>query len=122
MYAVRVQNQAKTADITGLLDTGSNVDVISRKACDELQISHLIRPCNRTARVVDGAPLTITGKVHTTVHIGNVPYTSNFSVIDRIYDHDMMVGTKFMKTSGLLDDIFSATRTKLGAENVTRGN
>ena len=120
--AVRVQNLAKTAEITGLFDTGCNVDVISRKACEELRISHLIKSCNSTATVVDGAPVTITGRVRATVHIGKVPYTSEFSVIEHISQYDMMVGTKFMKSSGLLQDIFSATQNKLGVENVTRGN
>ena len=120
--AVRVKNRSKTAEITGLFDTGCNIDVVSRKACDELRISHLIKPCHSTATVVDGAPVTITGRVTATVHIGNVPYTSEFSVIEHISQYDMMVGTKFMETSGLLGDIFSATQNKLGADNVTRGN
>ena len=120
--AVRVKNRSKTAEITGLFDTGCNLDVISRKACTELGISHLIKPCRNTASVVDGAQVTITGTVYATVQIGNVPYTSEFSVIEHINGYDMMVGTKFMESSGLLNDIFSATQKKLGTENVTKGN
>ena len=119
---IRVSNAAKTADITGLFDTGCNVDVISRKACDELGLSHLVRPCRETATVVDGAPVKITGRVKAKVFIGKIPYTSEFSVINHISQYDMMVGTKFMKASGLLEDIFTATESRLGAENVKRGN
>jgi len=120
--AVRVRNLSKRAEITGLFDTGCNVDVVSRKACTELGIAHLIEPCNSTATVVDGAPVNITGRVRATVHIGNVQYTSEFSVIEHMSQYDMMVGTKFMQTSGLMKDILTATQDKLGAENVTRGN
>ena len=120
--AVRVKNRSQTAEVTGLFDTGCNLDVISRKACAELRISHLIKPCRRTASVVDGAPVNITGKVYATVHIGDVPYTSEFSVIEHMAGYDMMVGTKFMETSGLLQAIFSATQQKLGANNVRKGN
>ena len=117
-----MKNRSKTAEITGLFDTGCNLDVISRKACTELGISHLIKPCKNTASVVDGAQVTITGTVYATVQIGHVPYTAEFSVIEHINGYDMMVGTKFMESSGLLNDIFSATQKKLGSENVTKGN
>ena len=119
---VRVKNRAKTAEITGLFDTGCNVDLISRSACNELGISHLIKPCHHSASVVDGAKVHITGKVYTTVHIGDIPYTKEFDVIENIKEYDMMVGTKFMERTGLLQDILSATQNKLGRENVIKGN
>ena len=119
---VRVQNKSRTASITGLFDTGCNIEVISRRACRELRIDHLIKPCNRSAKVVDGKEVKIVGKVNTTVFIGKVPYTSEFSVIDHIHGDDMMVGTKFMEQSGILNDIFQTTQNMLGEENVTKGN
>ena len=120
--ATKVQNSGRTAAVTGLIDTGCNTEVISRKACHELGIAKDIRPRNSYASVVDGEKLLIVGSVLASVYVGDVKYTAEFSVIDHIEDYDMMVGTSFMKQSGLLNDIFEAAKNRLGESNVRKGN
>ena len=120
--ATKVQNSERTAAVTGLIDTGCNTEVISRKACRELGITKDIQPRNSYASVVDGEKLLIVGSVLASVYVGDVKYTGEFSVIDHIEDYDMMVGTSFMKQSGLLNDIFEAAKNRLGESNVRKGN
>ena len=120
--AAKVQNSAKTAAITALVDTGCNTEVISKDACRELGIAQEIQPRNSYATVVDGNKLNIIGAVSTKVWIGDVEYEGTFSVIDRMAGYDMMVGTSFMKKVGLLDDIFNVAANRLGATNVRKGN
>ena len=120
--AMKVSNSDKSKAVTGLFDTGCNTEVISRKACQELGISHMIRPRKDHATGVDGKALSIVGSVTADVWIGKLKYTGDFSVIDRMANYDCMVGTSFMKKSGMLDQIFEAAKDKLGEDNVRKGN
>jgi len=120
--ATKVQNADKSAAVTGLIDTGCNTELLSSKACRELGIEHQITPHKSFATVVDGKNLSILGSVFADLWIGDVRYKSRFSVIEHIAGYDVMVGTSFMKKSGLLEDIFEAAKRRLGAENVRKGN
>ena len=122
---VRVQNSDRNHDITGLLDTGCNVDVISKHGCHDLGIDGSIKYCSKNqykASGVDGHRLPVIGTIRTKLYIGDVPYETEFQVLDHIQGYDMMIGTQFMKANGILNDIYECVSRRLGDSNVRKGN
>ena len=121
--AIKVTNMKKRGQIKALFDTGCNTEVLTEQACKQLGITHLIdRSIRHSARGVDNRELGVIGEVKATLHIGDVPYTSRFQVLERISGFDMMIGTKFMVSNNMMESIFGIAQKSLGKDNVQRGN
>ena len=118
---VKVSNQDNTKSTRALIDTGANNEVLSLQACYDLGITHLVQNDIEDIILADGSSACV-GKVTTTLNIGNVPYTSNFLVMDRVDGYGMMVGTKFMQSRDLMEKMMTIFQESLGYNNVQRGN
>ena len=118
----KVFNSDKTRHLEGLLDTGCNTDAFSLEACKKLGIADDIKRNESLATGVDGHNLKVIGSVQATVHVGDVPYTSTFPVLDKIEGFDVMIGTKFMQSVNLMTKVVDLMKDNLGADNVERTN
>jgi len=118
----KVFNSDKTRHLEGLLDTGCNTDAFSLDACKKLGIAENIKRKDSLASGVDGHNLKVIGSVKATVHVGDVPYTSTFPVLDKIEGFDVMIGTKFMQSVNLMTKVVDLMKDNLGCENVERTN
>ena len=118
---VKVTSADKSKSTRALIDTGANNEVLSLQACYDLGITHLIE--NRTDQVTlaDGSTACV-GKLTTTLNIGDVPYKSTFLVMDKIDGYGMMVGTQFMHSKDLMENMFKLMQHSLGYNNVELGN
>jgi len=119
---VKVSNSKKNKSVKGLLDSGCNTEALSMAACRKLGISHLIKPTKSSAKGVDDRKLPVVGEVDALLNIGNIAYKNTFQVLKNISGYDMMIGTRFMNSNSLMENIFKATENSLGQENVERGN
>jgi len=118
----KVFNSDKSKCLDALLDTGCNTDALSLDACKKLGIDSDIERKPSLATGVDGHNLSVVGAVKATVHVGNVPYTSTFPVLEKIDGFDVMIGTKFMQSASLMTKVVDLMKDNLGAENVERTN
>ena len=66
--------------------------------------------------------MNVVGSVKATLHVGNVPYTNTFPVLNKIADFDVMIGTRFMQSADLMTKVVDLMKDNLGAENVERTN
>jgi len=92
------------------------------QACKDLGIADKIEECTARISVADDRDVVVAGKVRAKINIGNVTYENEFLVLDEINDYGMMIGTRFMQSENLMSKIYDLMQSKLGAENVKRGN
>ena len=118
----KVFNRNRSKCLHALLDTGCNTDALSLDACKQLGIANDIVPERSLATGVDGHNLNVVGSVKATFHVGNVPYTNTFPVLNKIADFDVMIGTRFMQSADLMTKVVDLMKDNLGAENVERTN
>ena len=118
---VKVSNEDGSKSTRALIDTGANNEVLSLQACYDLGITHLIDNRKENVTLADGSEACV-GKLTTTLNIGDVPYTSTFLVMDKIDGYGMMVGTQFMQSKDLMEEMFKMFENSLGRGNIGRGN
>ena len=98
-----------------LIDTGANVDTMSEDFCKRANL-----PINRqeSSKVRDykGDVCATPGKVRTTINIGLVEHSTNYTVISTSLGPDVILGIPFLNRFGLVNSL----RTKL--TNITGKN
>ena len=91
-----------------LIDTGANVDTMSEDFCKRANL-----PINRqeSSKVRDykGDVCATPGKVRTTINIGLVEHSTNYTVISTSLGPDVILGIPFLNRFGLVNSL----RTKL---------
>ena len=92
---VNVTNNRKSESIKGILDLSRSTDIISLKACEDLGITHLLTKHNRPAG-------NYFGTLHAKLFINNVSYTSNFQVLKKSNSADIQIGSRFLRSNGLI--------------------
>ena len=125
MIKVKVQNRLGSRPISGLLDTGCNDDVLSLQACRMLGIDHLIKPESPYARsptVVDGSPVKVVGSVPVDILVGKTPYQATFTVLEKMPNNDILIGTKFLSSKGIFNKIYDLVGQHIGHHNIRKGN
>ena len=118
---VKVTTTDGSKSTRALIDTGANNEVLSLQACYDLGLTHLIEKDVEKVTLADGTTATVR-KLTTTLNIGAVPYTSTFLVMDSIDGYGMMVGTQFLQSKDMLNEIQKVFEDTLGRDNVGRGN
>ena len=119
---VMVSGERSSSRFNGLIDTGANMEVLSLAACTRLGIAHKIRKCHQSTIGVDGFSIGVIGVVHTTIFVGDVPYTANFQVLKHIENFDIMIGTRFLLQSELMEKIYSVVGKGVGIQHLSKGN
>ena len=87
-----------------LVDTGSNVEVISEKFARKMIPKPIMRPSlNSSLKMVDGSSSIVLGTVVIPIILGNHSYSTEFQVI-RLDDYDGVLGRRFLeKRRGVID-------------------
>ena len=120
---VTATDSAKRVQMKGLIDTGANSDVLSLNTCRKLGILHLIdRNRKKLTLGVNGQSIGAVGTVYTTLLVGDVPYTANFTVLQHISSFDIIFGTRFLSQSKLMDRIYNLVENGVGHRNISKGN
>ena len=120
---VAVGNSQNGTKIKGLIDTGANCEVLSLAACRRLGIAHLINRNHKPSTYgVDGHNIGDIGTVRAKIFVGDIPYTASFTVLNHIHGFDIMIGTRFLLQSQLMDRIYNVVKDSVGPENLSRGN
>ena len=125
MIEVNVRNRLDSKQISGLLDTGCSDDVLTLKACRKLGIDHLIQPVSQYTSgpiQADGSQLKVVGTVSVDILVGKAPYQQKFTVLEHMPNHDIMIGTKFLDSKGILNQIYDVVGENLGYNNIRKGN
>ena len=105
---------------TGLLGSGANGECISIEGVRQLGIQHLMEDPRSQARGLGGR-VPVLGEIHTTLYVGEIPYTQRFQVLEEIEDYDMIIGTRFFKEVGILETFEEQLKQVLGSDKIERG-
>ena len=119
---IKVTSPNSNQRVKGLIDTGANIEVLSLDACRRLGIAHRIRKSYHNSTGVDGHQLGVIGEVHATIYVGDVPYTAQFQVLKHISSSDIMIGTRFLLQSNLMEKIYNVVGEGVGARHLSKGN
>ena len=118
----KVSNYNRSKSTRGLIDTGANTEALSAQACWDLGIADQIEKCDASVKVADSRSIRPIGKVKTTIHVGDVPYTNTFLVMNEIDGYGMVIGTRFLRSSQLMNKVYGIMQGALGPDNVAKGN